>query len=185
MGSGSKADGPGLSRLTVGVLGSGHEAHDRLAAEVGRLLADLEVNLLTGGGRGVMTAVGRAFVEARHGRGVCIGILPCSEADAALPRDGYPNAFVELPIYTHLPFSGERGQDLLSRNHINVLSSDALVALPGGAGTLAEISLALRYRKPLVAYYPTDFVWRGVPDSVERAATIDDVRRFLITYLSR
>lgn len=172
---------PVLSDQTVGVLGSGEDAHDALAGDVGRLLADLEVNLLTGGGRGVMTAVSRAFVAARRGRGVCIGILPCSEADPSTPRDGYPNDFVDLPIYTHLPYSGERGQDPLSRNHINVLSCAALVALPGGAGTLAEVSLALRYRKPVIAYGPPGRV--ELPDAIARATNVDALRRFLETYL--
>jgi len=67
---------PTLSATTIGVLGSGVDAHEPLADEVGRLLADLEVNLLTGGGHGVMTAVSRAYVGARRGRGICIGIIP-------------------------------------------------------------------------------------------------------------
>lgn len=175
---------PILSNKTVGVIGSGQTAHDALARDVGELLADLQVNLLTGGGRGVMEAVSRAFVQARRGRGVCVGIIPCSEADPSKPKDGYPNAFVELPIYTHLPYSGERGQDMLSRNHINVLSCMAIVALPGEAGTLAEVSLAVRYRTPVIAYSP-DTAWtHGLPSMVGRASTIGEVRRFLTTHLS-
>jgi uncharacterized protein (TIGR00725 family) len=172
---------PVLASQTVGVLGSGHDPHEALAAGVGRLLAELEVNLLTGGGGGVMAAIGRAFVEARCGRGVCIGIIPCSETDPSRPRDGYPNAFVDLAIYTHLPYSGELGTDPRSRNHINVLSSDALIALPGGAGTRSEITLAVRYGKPVIEYG-----WTGVVDIrgvVARATGIEDVRRFLNRHL--
>ena len=172
---------PVLAVQTVGVLGSGDEAHEALAAGVGRLLAELEVNLLTGGGSGVMSAVSRAFAGARRGRGVCIGIIPCSETDPSRPKDGYPNEFVELAIYTHLPYSGELGTDPLSRNHINVLSCDALVALPGGAGTRSEVMLAVRYRKPIIAYGSGGF--ENAPDGVARAASIDDVRRFLIRQL--
>ena len=172
---------PVLSEQTVGVLGSGHEAHDALAGYVGRLLAELEVNVLTGGGGGVMTAVSRAFRAARRGRGVCIGILPSSDTDPSTPRDGYPNEFVELAISTHLPYSGDRGTDTLSRNHINVLSCAALVALPGGAGTLSEIMLAVRYRRPVIAYGSPGLV--DIPDIVARATSVDDVRRFLKKHL--
>jgi predicted Rossmann-fold nucleotide-binding protein len=33
----------------------------------------------------------------------------------------------------------------LSRNHINVLTSDAVLVLPGGSGTLSEVELAAEY----------------------------------------
>ena len=39
------------------------------------------------------------------------------------------NRFVELPIRTHLHLSGAQGTELASRNHINVLSSDVVIAL--------------------------------------------------------
>jgi uncharacterized protein (TIGR00725 family) len=175
---------PVLAIKTVGVMGSGWNPHDSLARDIGQLLADLEVNLLTGGGGGVMAAVSRAFVQARRGPGVCIGIIPCSEEDPGTPKDGYPNEFIELPIFTHLPYSGERGQETLSRNHINVLSCAAIVALPGSAGTLAEVSLALRYRKPVIAYFADDSLGNDFPKAIRRAANVDDVRRFLLQCLS-
>src|SRR5712692_4506936 len=66
-----------LADRTVGVIGSGIDEHDDLARPVGRLLATLGVNLLTGGGQGVMNAVSRAFTQSRRSRGICIGIIPC------------------------------------------------------------------------------------------------------------
>lgn len=44
------------------------------------------------------------------------------------------------------------GQDLTSRNHINILSSELIVALPGGPGTLSEVQLAQIYAKPAIAF---------------------------------
>jgi hypothetical protein len=38
-----------------------------------------------------------------------------------------------------------------ARNAINVLSSDVVIALPGGAGTLSEVALALKAGKTVVA----------------------------------
>jgi len=174
---------PPLARLsdrTVAVIGSGHDEHDDLAQPVGELLAALRVNLLTGGGAGVMRSVGRAFTRAPRTEGISIGILPCRSAtERAVPKEGYPNEFVELAIYTHLPYSGERGKDDLSRNHINILSSAAVVALPGGLGTAAEVALALRYAKPLIAFSDDARETADIPADVPRARTIEEVEQFL------
>jgi uncharacterized protein (TIGR00725 family) len=168
-----------LADRTVGVLGSGSEEHTALAEEVGALLARLGVNLLTGAGSGVMMSISRAFTQAPRACGICIGIVPCSPDDPAVPKAGYPNPFVELPIYTHLPKSGEEGTSDLSRNHINVLSSAALIALPGGAGTVSEVELALRYGKPVIVYAPDERLARAFPSGVRRSATIQEVEDFL------
>jgi uncharacterized protein (TIGR00725 family) len=159
-----------LARQTVGVMGSGVDEHDELARPIGELLAALGVNLLTGGGHGVMTAVSRAYVRHPRASGICIGIIPCASlTDRAARKPGYPNPFVELPVYTHLPLSGDEGTADLSRNHINVLTSDAIVALPGGDGTASEVALARRYSTPVVLFH--------------RAAEIEDVRAFLVSHL--
>ncbi len=144
---------PALSDRTVAVIGSGLDEHEDLARPVGELLASLGVNLLTGGGGGVMRSVSRAFTRAKRTCGISIGIIPCrSEAERAVPKEGYPNEFVELAIYTHLPYSGRRGEDDLSRNHINILTSWAVIVLPGSFGTESEIALARRYGKPLIVF---------------------------------
>lgn len=169
-----------LSRHTVGVVGSGSDEHPALARDVGQLLATLGVNLLTGGGRGVMISVSRAYTAAPRISGICIGIIPCaSTTERDKPKDGYPNEFIELSIFTHLPLSGPQGTDDLSRNHINVLSCAAIVALPGGAGTVAEVSLALRYNKPVIAYAPDASLVHSYPQSIRRATTIGEVKLFL------
>jgi uncharacterized protein (TIGR00725 family) len=171
---------PILAEYTVGVFGSGSDEYDELAKPVGLLLAQLGVNLLTGGGRGVMTSVSRAFTEAARERGICIGIIPCaSDRKRNRPKDGYPNPFVELAIYTHLPYSGDQGMDDLSRNHINVLSCVALIALPGGAGTAAEVSLAVDYQKPIISYSPAQSLVQHFPPAVRRSTTLDEVEQFL------
>ena len=175
-----------LAPHTVGVMGSGTSEHDDHARPVGELLADLEVNLLTGGGRGVMRAVSRAFIRHRRGRGICLGVVPCaSEADRASPLAGYPNEFVELAIYTHLPYSGPLGTHDLSRNHINVLTCAAIVALPGSDGTASEVSLALRYRRPVIAFALAPRLLDNLPASVPRVDTILGVEQFLRKRLGR
>ena len=174
-----------LSNQTVGVIGSGTFEHEEYARAVGETLADLGVNLLTGGGRGVMTSVSRAFTQRPRKRGICIGIIPCEdETDRATPKAGYPNEFIELAIYTHLPLSGDQGTHDLSRNHINVLSCVAIVALPGEAGTVSEIELAIRYGRPVISYSPDSALVNHFPPSVRRASNIDDVKDFLRTQLA-
>jgi uncharacterized protein (TIGR00725 family) len=171
---------PRLAAKTVGVIGSGADEHAELAEAVGPLLARLGVNLLTGGGGGVMTSVSRVYTRSARAAGICIGIIPCAPGDPGKPRNGYPNPFVELPIYTHLPESGVDGTSALSRNHLNVLSSAALVALPGGAGTASEIELAERYGRPVILYAPDARLAAGLPAGPRRVATLREVEDFLI-----
>jgi uncharacterized protein (TIGR00725 family) len=171
---------PSPSAITIGVMGSGSDEFEGLATPLGQLLARFEVNLLTGAGGGVMTSVSRAFTASPRACGICIGIVPCARIDErARAKDGYPNPFVELPIRTHLPYSGGLGQHDLSRNHINVLSSDAIVALPGGSGTASEVALAVKYRKPIVVFTTSAALVSHFDPSVPRVLDIADVEAFL------
>jgi predicted Rossmann-fold nucleotide-binding protein len=174
-------------RRVVAVIGSGERADDR-CAEVGELIAGLGFDLLTGGGRGVMEEVSRAFFEVSPRRGIVVGVVPADVLGMERLEDrqegpigyvlppGYPNPWVELAIFTHLPDGGEEGTSRSSRNHINVLSADAVVALPGGAGTASEIWLALRYGVPVIAYGEAD--WDADP-GLAYATTLAEVRDFL------
>lgn len=165
---------------TVAVIGSGSDGHEPLAHAVGRLLAGRDVNLLTGGGGGVMREVARAYVAVPDRRGISIGVIPCAdESRRAQPMPGYPNAFVELPIHTHLPYSGRLGTHDLSRNHINVLTAAAIIALPGGAGTESEVQLALRYQRPVTVFSPDPRMVQHFPAEAPRVATIAEVAAFL------
>jgi uncharacterized protein (TIGR00725 family) len=162
----------------IGVLGSGTHEHADKAEALGRWLATLEVHLLTGAGKGVMEAVSRAFQAVPGRAGLVVGIAPCGE-DPATPRPGYPNPFVELAILTHLPLSGATGLEPMSRNHINVLSSDVLVALPGSSGTSSEVALAVRYRRPVVAFVDARTDIPGLPDEVVAFDTLGGVQDFV------
>src|ERR671924_912691 len=173
-------------RPVVAVVGSGSKA-DPGTGEVGVLIATLDCHLLSGAGGGVMEAVGRAFFEAPGRKGLVIGVVPgevepfpsAREAEHPQsryqPKNGYPNRWVEIALYTHLPDSGPKGTLPTSRNHIVVLSADAIVALPGGKGTQSEMWLATHYGVPIIAYGDHSHL----PPGVRLAQTIDDVRRFL------
>ncbi|MCM8794190.1 MAG: TIGR00725 family protein [Candidatus Omnitrophica bacterium] len=130
-----KAKETDLSRRTlqIGVIGSGrsHPAWDHWAHDVGEGIAKSGAVLVCGGLSGVMAAAARA---ASRGGGVTVGILPGANADEA-------DEGITIPVPTGL---GE------GRNLIVVQSSDALIAIGGGAGTLSEIGFAMKLHKPLV-----------------------------------
>ena len=140
-------------------MGSGADPYPELARHVGRAVAERGCHLLTGGGGGVMAEASKAFCEVSPRAGICIGILkgrtgpaPGDSRGALLHTPSLANRWVELPIHTHLPLSGSQGRENESRNHINVLSSDVLVALPGGSGTYAEVTLRIDYGKCLILF---------------------------------
>jgi predicted Rossmann-fold nucleotide-binding protein len=170
----------GRRRPVVGVMGSSTQAFEDLAAPLGRWLASAGVHLLTGGGVGTMEAVSRAFAEVRPREGLVIGVLPADLPDGvAVPRAGYPNPSVELAIFTHLPLSGITGTDPRSRNHINILSSDVVIVLPGNEGTESEMTLAVRYGKPVIASFGDYEVDWQPPAGVPVARTMDQVEAFV------
>ncbi|MBI4272130.1 MAG: molybdenum cofactor carrier protein [Candidatus Rokubacteria bacterium] len=171
---------PRVPRLPiVGVLGSGTEAHAERAEAVGAWLATERVHLLTGAGGGVMEAVSRAFYATPGRTGLVIGIVPGVSGGRPAAGGGYPNPWVEVPVYTHLPLSGRQGTDPLSRNHINVLTSDVLIALPGSHGTASEVRLAVRYGRPLVAYLSSRSQIPGLPAAVRVEPDLEQVKGFV------
>lgn len=174
-----------MSRIPiVGVMGSGSDSHEARAEALGRALAALEVHLLTGGGRGVMESVSRAFASVPNRVGRVIAVLPAAEGRNG-PPEGYPNPWIEIPVQTHLPLRGARGGDAMSRNHVNVLTSDVVVVLPGGAGTLSEARLAIRYGTPVVAHLVDRTEFSGLPAEVPLASDLAQVVDFIRAALGR
>lgn len=167
-------------RDIVAVMGSGTEAHRELAEPLGRCLAARGCHLLTGAGAGAMRAVAEAFVSTPGRVGLSIGVVPgwIDDRGAHHDKPGYPNAFVEIAIRTHLPLSGEQGEDPRSRNHVNVLSASAVVIVPGGAGTRSEAVLAERYGRAVIAFGPPE-AFATFPPTLPRAPRLADVERFL------
>lgn len=151
------------SPLHVAVVGAGEAPAEALAAaeEVGRLLAERGAVVVCGGLGGVMEAACRG---ARSAGGTTVGILPGLDRRAA-------NPWVEVAIPTGL---GEL------RNGLVVRAADAVVAVGGEFGTLAEIALALKAGTPVVglgtwelrrdgAVDPSIVVVEGAGPAVERA----------------
>jgi hypothetical protein len=113
----------------------------RRAYEVGRGIAERGAVLLCGGRGGVMEEAARG---ARDAGGLTVGIMPGANAS-----ESPPNAYVDVAIFT-----GMRD----GRNWINACSSDAIIAISGGFGTLSEVALALKIGRPVVLLDAADFV---------------------------
>jgi hypothetical protein len=143
--------------LIVGVMGGGNASVTELenAYQLGRLIAEQGWILLNGGrNAGIMEASARG---AADNGGLTIGILP----DETLER---VSAYIQVPILTGMGNA---------RNCINVLSSHWLVACPGGAGTISEIALALKSRKPLILM---DFDTKGLFESYRLKGLLFEVK---------
>ena len=112
-------------RPVIGVMGGGTATPPQLEAayRLGKMVAAEDWILLNGGrNTGIMEASARG---ARDQGGITVGILP-----DATPE--YASEYITIPIVTGMGNA---------RNCINVLSSDVVVACPGGAGTVSEIAI--------------------------------------------
>src|SRR5271166_5580729 len=138
--------------LVLTVIGAGDAPEEvcAMAREVGREIAARGAVLINGGRGGVMRA---AAEGARSAGGHTIGIIPNYDRESA-------NEFVEFVIATGM---GE------ARNAIIVASSDAVIAMAGEGGTLAEIGFAKKFGRPIVALDS----WREI-DGLDRADTAVD-----------
>ena len=118
----------------IGVIGSAEASHEGAARAhaVGREVARHGFILVCGGLGGVMEAACRG---AHEGGGLTVGILPGTRRVEA-------NPFVDIAIVTGMGHG---------RNLLIVQSASAVVALPGGPGTLSEVALALKVGTPVVA----------------------------------
>ncbi|HEX8210824.1 MAG TPA: hypothetical protein VF584_11660 [Longimicrobium sp.] len=175
-------------RIIVGVIGSATKEWEEHAVGLGEWIARQGFDLLTGGGPGVMAAVCRGFSGVPDRRGVSFGIIPGRVEESpkgtkqATCKKGYPNPWVDIPIYTHLP--GDDPLSAESRNHINVLTATLLIALPGGTGTHAEAKLALAYGRKVVALGQPESWDRPLPAGVPILADLPAVAEYVSTFVT-
>ena len=132
--------------LQISVIGSGPGAEEA-AEEVGRLLAERGCTVVTGGLGEVMAAASRG---AKAVGGATIGIVPGERRDAA-------NRWVDHVVVTGIGHA---------RNLAVVASGDAVIAVGGHWGTLAEIAFARVLGRPVVVLEPG---WELEGDGIERA----------------
>jgi uncharacterized protein (TIGR00725 family) len=138
-----------MAPVQVAVIGSGAE-HERRAEAVGRLLAERGCTVVTGGRGEVMEAAARG---AKSAGGTTIGVLPGETRDEA-------NPWVDHVVVTGIGHA---------RNLAVVASGDAVIAVGGRWGTLAEIGFAHVLGRPVVLLDPG---WRL--DGVQRASSPEE-----------
>ena len=116
-------------------MGSGGDPGPEIEAaaeRLGELIADRGWVLLNGGrASGVMDASARG---ASRAGGLVIGVLPDGDGAGA-------SLHLDIAIRTGI---GD------ARNLVNVLSSDIVIAMTGGCGTLSEVALALNAGRTVI-----------------------------------
>jgi uncharacterized protein (TIGR00725 family) len=115
----------------VAVVGSGAE-WEAVAEEVGRLLAERGCTVVTGGLGEVMAAAHRG---AKLAGGTTIAILPGESRDPA-------NPWADHVVVTGIGHA---------RNLAVAASGDAVIAVGGSYGTIAEMAFGLRLGRRVVA----------------------------------
>ena len=129
--------------MNIGVIGAGSCTREvsKIAEDVGARIAKMGAILICGGLGGVMEAAAKG---AREAGGITVGILPGFHTEDA-------NRYINIPIVTAMSHA---------RNVIIVRSSDVLIAIEGGYGTLSEISIGLKIGKPVIGIN----TWKGVKE---------------------
>jgi uncharacterized protein (TIGR00725 family) len=121
--------------IRIGVIGQSGQLEQEIldiAEAIGKEIASRGAVLLTGGTNGVMEAASKG---AKVAGGLVIGILPGDTTDVA-------NDYVDIPITTGFGFD--------YRSMVLVHSSDAIIMIGGGIGTLVELSEAYMQHKPVI-----------------------------------
>ena len=145
----------------IGVIGAGKcsDVTYNMARDVGFEIGKKGWTLVCGGLGGVMEGAAKGCTEAG---GLTIGLLPGLNRDSA-------NPYIRVPIPTGL---GD------GRNLLVVRASDILVAISGGHGTLSEIALALKAKKPVIGLE----TWRhitGITYATDYRAAIQTIEGLL------
>ena len=117
--------------LQVSVIGSG-PAWEGAAEEIGRLLAERGCTVVTGGLGEVMAAAHRG---AKTAGGTTVAILPGEDRQGA-------NPWADHVVATGIGHA---------RNLAVAASGDAVIAVGGSWGTLAEMAFARRLGRPVIA----------------------------------
>jgi uncharacterized protein (TIGR00730 family) len=137
------------------------------ALRLGGMLAERGDTIVSGGYGGIMEAVSRGAHEV-GGQVVGVTVAPWIGRLA-------PNQFL----------SEERSAKTLFERLEALIESDALIALPGGAGTLGEVALAWNLRQmELMAAKPIVLVgsrWRGMVDAFRAQLIINEHDVALLT----
>lgn len=126
-------------KIQIGVMGPAESEYPKdaelrskiyvIAEKLGELLAEAGAIVFTGGMDGVMELASRG---AKSKGGITVG-TPGRTRNLS-------NKYIDIEILTPI----DVGDFLFA----GILSCDAIITIPGGAGTLAEVCMAYRNKKP-------------------------------------
>jgi uncharacterized protein (TIGR00725 family) len=126
-------------KIQIGVMGPAEKEYPKdaelkekickIAERIGELLAEEGAIVFTGGMDGVMELASRG---AKSKGGITVG-TPGRTRNLS-------NKYIDIEVLTPI----DVGDFLFA----GILSCDAIITIPGGAGTLAEVCIAYRNRKP-------------------------------------
>ena len=149
-----------MRKFQIGVIGYNDdrctELAKKIAYNVGKEIALSGSVLICGGLGGVMEAACRGAKEAN---GTTVGIIPQDNFTFA-------NPYCDIVICSGIGFA---------RDFIVATSSDAIIAIGGGIGTLIEMSVGYMIKKKVVAISPSG----GVSD-LYAGKYLDERKRVLI-----
>jgi len=120
-------------KITISVIGS-HDVspkNDKLAYQVGQMIARVGAVLVCGGLDGAMSAAARG---AKDAGGLTVGLLPGTKKTDA-------NPYIDIALPTSIGYA---------RNAIVACSADIIVALAGSHGTNSEICYGLVWGRPVI-----------------------------------
>ena len=120
-------------KKTISVIGSADPSKKDydFAYKLGELIGEKDLVLVCGGLGGIMEAVSKGVKSAG---GITVGILPEENKQSI-------NPYIDIPIVTGM---GE------ARNIIIALTADVVIAVGGELGTLSELAISMKHKKPVI-----------------------------------
>lgn len=150
-------------KTKIGVMGSAQgpaiqqEKNMILAKEVGKWIAKNNCILVNGACPGLAN---EAAVGAKENDGYTIGISPAFSSKEHIEKYNSPYESYDVILYT--------GFGLMERDIVNIRSSDGIIVIGGGIGSLNEFTIAFDEGKRIGILTGTD----GISDHIEEIVRI-------------
>jgi uncharacterized protein (TIGR00725 family) len=148
-------------RLKIGVMGSAsgpqiEEKHARaMAKKLGQEIGKRGHIFINGACPGLPND---ALLGAKEGAGFTVGVSPAFSEHAHIHDYKSPHGH-DMIIYT--------GMGFMERDIINIRSSDAIVIVGGGVGTLNELTIAYDEGRPIGVLTNTGGISNAIPHVIE------------------
>ena len=150
-------------KTKIGVMGSSQgptiENNKNLskATEIGKMIAQNNCILVNGACPGLPN---EAAIGAKTEGGFVLGISPAFSENEHLKKYKNPIKAYDLIIYT--------GMGLMERDILNIRSSDAIILVGGGIGTLNEFTVAFDEGKIVGVLTSSGGISEHIPDIVQK-----------------